>query len=726
MQKVEVTSDCDECEIGGGRKSRPDIASGIWALAWIAAFHQRPVDPEQIVRALGLENRAIGTTEILLACQELRLRAKEVRLGWNELKLLKLPAIMRLADGTFGVVRPMRNGRILLARPTTPHSRLVDDAEWKAVYGGTVIVINQRLTLSNPNRPFGFAWFLPVMAKYRNELTEVLAAALFFQLLGVGLPLFVQVIIDKVLVYRNSSTLAVVAVGMLAVIAFEGVFGMLQSVLLAHAGNRVDVTLGTAVFRRLVRIPLRYFELRRVGDTVVRVRQMERVRSFLTGQALLSAIDGLFVFVYVGVLFWYSPGLTVIVLFALAAIVCSTVSFRAALRARLDERFDREADLQAFLFETVSGIETVKAMALEPPLVQRWDTYLARSVTADYRVDRLNAIAGGIGKLLRDLTTLVILWIGAGQVLAGTLTVGALIAFQMLAMRAMGPVLRISSLWQRFQQAALAVRRLADLMNAPTEPLMNPEKSSLPRISGGIRFQHVRFRYSQDGPLVLDDISFEIRPGTTIGVVGRSGSGKSTLTKLAQRLYVPEGGRILVDGHDLALADPTWLRRQIAVVPQESFLFGGTIRENIAVRAPAAPMPMVIAAATLSGAHDFISAMPEGYDTNIGERGVALSGGQRQRLALARALITNPRILILDEATSALDYESERIIQGNLAAISDGRTVILVAHRLSMLRAADLILVLDEGRLVQYGVHEALMTHAGVYRHLWSQQGLAA
>jgi ATP-binding cassette, subfamily B, bacterial HlyB/CyaB len=304
--------------------------------------------------------------------------------------------------------------------------------------------------------------------------------------------------------------------------------------------------------------------------------------------------------------------------------------------------------------------------------------------------------------------------------------VGALIAFQMLAMRAMGPVLRISSLWQRFQQAALAVRRLADLMNAPTEPLMNPEKSSLPRISGGIRFQHVRFRYSQDGPLVLDDISFEIRPGTTIGVVGRSGSGKSTLAKLAQRLYVPEGGRILVDGHDLALADPTWLRRQIAVVPQESFLFGGTIRENIAVRAPAAPMPMVIAAATLSGAHDFISAMPEGYDTNIGERGVALSGGQRQRLALARALITNPRILILDEATSALDYESERIIQGNLAAISDGRTVILVAHRLSMLRAADLILVLDEGRLVQYGVHEALMTHAGVYRHLWSQQGLAA
>lgn len=704
----------------------PNIASGIWALACVAAFHQRPIDAEQVLRALGLEHRPIGVNEILLACAELGFKAKELHLDWEGFERLKLPFIMRLSDGTFGVVGRTRDGRLLLTRQHIPGARSMDKNEWEGVYGGTVVLVNQRLTLSNPNREFGFAWFLPVLSKYRRELIEVLTAAFFFQLLGIGLPLFVQVIIDKVFVYRNPSTLVVVAVGMLAVIAFEGAFGILQSILLAHTGNRIDVTLGSALFRRMLRIPLRYFEVRRVGDTTARVREIERIRAFLTGQALLSAVDGLFVFVYIGVLLLYSLELTVIVLLALALIVGSTVSFRAALRRRLDERFDTGADVQSFLVEAVSGVETVKAMALEPTLMQRWETLLARSVTADYRVDRLNAVASGIGKILQNLTTLAVLWIGAGQVLSGELSVGALIAFQMLAGRAMGPVLRISTLWQRFQQAALAVRRLADLMNAPAEPVMNSERASLPRISGTIHFEHVRYRYAQDTPLVLDDISFDIPAGTTVGIVGRSGSGKSTLAKLMQRLYIPEGGRIFIDGHDLAQVDPAWLRRQIAVVPQESFLFGGTIRENIAVRAPAAQMPLVIAAARLAGAHDFISAMPEGYDTHIGERGVALSGGQRQRLALARALITDPRILILDEATSALDYESERIIQENLGSISNGRTVILVAHRLSMLRAAGVILVLDSGRLVQRGAHDELMAHAGVYRHLYSQQGLAA
>ncbi len=704
----------------------PDIPSGIWALAHIAAFHQRAIDAEQILRALGLEHRSVGVTEILLACAELRFKAKELHLDWDGFERLKLPVIMQLSDGTFAVVGRTRDGRLLITRQHSPRVRAIDKSEWEALYGGTVILMKQRLALSNPNREFGFTWFLPVLAKYRRELIEVLTAAFFFQLLGIGLPLFVQVIIDKVFVYRNPSTLVVVAVGMMAIIAFEGAFGILQSVLLAHTGNRIDVTLGSTLFRRLLRIPLRYFELRRVGDTTARVREIERIRAFLTGQALLSAVDGLFVFVYIGVLLLYSLELTIIVLLALALIVGSTVSFRAALRRRLDDRFDSGADVQSFLVEAVSGVETVKAMALEPTLMQRWDTLLARSVTADYRVDRLNAVASGIGNILRNLTTLAVLWVGAGQVLSGELSVGALIAFQMLAGRAMGPVLRISTLWQRFQQAALAVRRLADLMNAPAEPMMNPEKASLPRISGAIRFEHVRFRYAQDAPVVLDDISFDISPGTTVGVVGRSGSGKSTLAKLMQRLYIPESGRIFMDGHDLAQVDPSWLRRQIAVVPQESFLFGGTIRENIAVRAPAAQMPQIIAAARLAGAHDFISALPEGYDTHVGERGVALSGGQRQRLALARALITDPRILILDEATSALDYESERIIQENLGSISDGRTVILVAHRLSMLRGADIILVLDDAHLVQRGAHDELMAHSGVYRHLYSQQGLAA
>lgn len=728
LLRTSVVSDPTD-ESAGQPESAPAraaVPSGIWALARIAAFHQRPVDADQILRALGLEHGSIGVTEIQLASAELNLKTKQVTLDWDGFSRLKIPAIVKLSDGTFGVVGRMRGGRLPLSRQETPQPRWCDEQTWRDVYDGTAILINERLSLSNPNRPFGFGWFLPVLSKFRRELTEVLVAALFFQLLGIGLPLFMQVIIDKVFVYRNLSTLVVVAVGMLAVIAFQGTFGILQNVLLAHAGNRIDVTLGSALFRRLVRIPLRYFEMRRVGDTTARVREVERIRSFLTGQALLSAVDGLFIFVYIGILLYYSVLLTAIVLLALGLIAGATLSFRAALRKRLDERFDSGADAQAFLVEAVTGMETVKAMALEPAMTQRWEHLLARSVTADYRVDRLGSVAGGIGQILRNLTTLAVLWFGARLVLSGELTVGALIAFQMLASRAMDPMLRISTLWQQFQQVGLAVRRLADLMDAPVEPVMNPEKSSLPRLRGAIRFEHVRFRYFQDGPLAVEDVSFEIQPGITVGVVGRSGSGKSTLAKLMQRLYLPEGGRIFVDGHDLVQVDPAWLRRQISVVPQESFLFGGSIRENIAVRVPGAPMARIIAAAKLAGAHDFVSAMPEGYETPVGERGTALSGGQRQRLALARALITDPRILILDEATSALDYESERIIQENLGRMAEGRTVILVAHRLSMLQGADRILVMDKGRLVEEGRHQELIARAGVYRHLYRQQGLAA
>ena len=401
--------------------------------------------------------------------------------------------------------------------------------------------------------------------------------------------------------------------------------------------------------------------------------------------------------------------------------------FRPALRARLEERFDHGADSQAFLVESVTGMETMKAMALEAYMAQRWDRLLARYVTSAYRADRLAGVARGIGTTLQNLTTLAVLWFGAIDVLGGSLSVGALIAFQMLAGRAMAPMLRISSLWQQFQQAGISVRRLGDLMNAPVEPVLDASRSSLPPLQGRIRFEHVSFRYQTDGPRVLEDIDFDILPGSTVGIVGRSVSGKSTLAKLMQRLYVADQGRVLVDGHDLAQVDPGWLRRQIAVVPQESFLFSGTLRENIAARLPGAPMALVIEAAKLAGADEFIAQLPQGYDTPVGERGASLSGGQRQRIAIARALITDPRILIFDEATSALDYESERIIQNNLARIAQGRTVIIIAHRLSILRQAHQILVLDHGRLKEQGSHSDLIDdHAGLYRHLFTQQGLAA
>lgn len=711
-----------------GNRGKKPIPSGILALTQLAAFHQRTVDPDQVMRSLGFEHQEITIAEIVLAAQEIHLNAKATRLDWEKLHALRLPFIAEKMDSSFvivGVARP-QDGRLPIIIPGERQPKLFTRTEWLESMTGQIILIKERLTLSNPNRKFGLLWFLSVFKKYRKEVGEVLTAAFFYQLLGIGVPLFVQVIIDKVFVYHNYSTLTVVGAGMLAVILFNGFFSVLQSVLLSHLGNRIDVTLGSTVYRKLVRIPLRYFELRRVGDSVARVRQLEPIRSFLTGQALLSVVDGIFVFVYIGILVVYSIKLTGVVLLFILLIALSTILFRPALRARLEEKFDNGANSQSFLVESITGMETVKSMALEPSMVQKWDRLLSRYVTAAYRADRLNGISNGIARTLQNLTTVAILWFGAHAVLNGTMSVGGLIAFQMLSQRAMAPMLRVSSLWQQFQQIGVSVQRLADLMDAPSEPVMDPNKSSLPALRGYINFEQVSFRYNEDGPRTIDDVSLEIPSGTTVGIVGRSGSGKSTLGKMLQRLYVPETGRILVDGHELSQVDPAWLRRQISVVPQESFLFNGSIRENITVRSPGAPMMRVIEAARLAGAHDFIASLPQGYETPVGERGASLSGGQRQRIAIARALFTNPPILIFDEATSSLDYESERIIQDNLVNICKGRTVILIAHRLTMLTQADRIFVMDRGRLVEQGNHSELLRRGGLYHHLFQQQRLQA
>lgn len=705
-----------------GRRS-----SGMLALVQLAAFHQKSIDIDQVIRALGFEGKVVGPAEIILAAQEIRLRALKQLLPWESIIRLKLPFIAETVAGDFVIVgRVTKAGKIPVTVPGPRRQpRLFTAEDWTREMSGVVILFKEKLSLENPNRPFGFLWFIPILKKYKKEIIEVLIAAFMFQLLGIGIPLFVQVIIDKVFVYHNYSTLVVVSVAMLVVVIFNGIFYVLQTVLLAHAGNRIDVSLGGAIYSHLVRIPLRYFEQRRVGDTIARVRQMDSIRTFLTGHALLSLVDGLFVFIYISILLFYSIRLTLVVLLAMFLIGLSTILFRVSLRARLEEKFDSGANSQAFLVESITGVETVKSMALEAHMSQRWERLLAKYVTAAYRADWLNGVATGIARTLQNLTTLAILWFGASLVLNGTMMVGALIAFQMLASRATAPMLRVTSLWQQFQQIGISVRRLGDLMDAPMEPVLDVSRSSLPTLRGEVRFEHVSFRYQADSPRIIDDLSFTIPDGTTVGVVGRSGSGKSTLAKLLQRLYVPENGRVLVDGFDVLQADPGWLRRQIGVVPQDSFLFGGSIRENISVRFPGTGMSAVIDAARLAGAHEFISELPMGYDTPVGERGAALSGGQRQRIAIARALITNPRIIIFDEATSSLDYESERIIQNNLAGICKGRTVFLIAHRISMLRDADRILVMDRGKLKEQGSHEQLIQQRGLYEYLFNQQMLS-
>lgn len=542
------------------------------------------------------------------------------------------------------------------------------------------------------------------------------------QLFALVTPLFFQVVMDKVLVHHGLTTLDVIAAGLLGIMLFESALSGLRSYVFAHTASRIDVELGSRLFRHLINLPLAYFQARRVGDSVARVRELENIRSFLTGNAITLLLDVLFSLVFILVMFYYSGWLTLVVLLSLPLYVLVSLFVTPLLRARLQDSFTRGAENQAFLVETVNGIDTVKSMAVEPQAIRKWDNQMAAYVAAGFKTQTLSTIANESVSLIGKLVTVATLWLGARLVIDGQLSVGELIAFNMLAGRVSGPIMRLAQLWTSFQQTGVSVQRLGDILNTRTE-LSQATRSALPPLRGQIEFDQVHFRYRADGSEILRGINLQIAAGEVIGVVGRSGSGKSTLTRLLQRLYVPERGRVLVDGMDLALADVSSLRRQIGVVLQDNMLFNRSIRENIALSDPGAPLETVMHAASMAGAHEFILELPEGYDTMVGEHGTSLSGGQRQRIAIARALIGNPRILIFDEATSALDYESERIIQQNMQSICAGRTVIIIAHRLSAVRDANRILVVDRGQIVEQGNHAELLAHqAGHYSRLHRMQ----
>ena len=438
-------------------------------------------------------------------------------------------------------------------------------------------------------------------------------------------------------------------------------------------------------------------------------------------------LDVLFGAVFLLVMWCYSSTLTLVVLASLPLYAILSVAITPLIRTRLNEKFNRGAENQSFLVETISGIQTVKALAVEPPLQRRWDEQLAGYVSASFKATNVITIASQIASFIQKSTTIGILWIGAYQVIGGDLSIGQLIAFNMLAGQVTGPLLRLVNLWQEFQQVGISVQRLGDVLNTRPELSSNSTRTTLPQVAGQITLEDVTFRYRPDSREVLHQVSLIIQPGQVIGIVGRSGSGKSTITKLIQRLHVPERGRVMVDGVDLTQVDPAWLRRQVGVVMQENFLFNRSVRDNISLTDPGLSMDRVIQAAKLAGAHEFILELPEGYDTLVGEHGCSLSGGQRQRIAIARALIANPRILIFDEATSALDYESEAIIQQNMAQICKGRTVIIIAHRLSTVRPAHRVYVIDQGQLVEQGTHEDLLKRQGMYHRLHAhQEGKAA
>jgi ATP-binding cassette, subfamily B, bacterial HlyB/CyaB len=697
------------------------------ALCLIARLHQVAAEPASLRHTLGkTASDVLEANDLLLAARHLGLKAKRSRTTIERLALQALPALALLNDGRWVVLAQCDGQRVLFqdasaAPPVSSRPTIEPLDAFAAQFSGELILVTSRAALAGELARFDFSWFVPALVKYRRLFGEALLVSLFLQLFALVSPLFFQAVMDKVLVHRGLTTLDVLVLGLVVVVVFESVLSALRAYVFSHTTSRIDVELGARLFRHLLALPLAYFLARRVGDSVARVRELEHIRSFLTGQALTLVLDVLFSVVFIAVMFLYSVPLTLIVLASLPLYLGLSLAVVPILRKRLDEKFARGAENQALLVETVTGIQTVKAGALEPQLARKWDNQLAAYVSASFKTNTLATFAHEAVGLVGKLVSAATLWYGAHLVMAGEMSVGMFVAFNMFAQRVAQPIMRIAQMWTDFQQTGISMQRLGDILNTRTE--VPPAAAvQLPPLKGRITLDNVVFRYRPDAPPVLHGVSLDIAPGQMIGIVGRSGSGKSTLTKLVQRLYTPEQGRVLVDGIDIGLADTAQLRRQIGVVLQDNWLFNRSVRENIAIADPAAPLEAVMHAAQLAGAHEFISQLPEGYDTVVGEQGAGLSGGQRQRVAIARALFTQPRILIFDEATSALDYESEAIIQRNMAAICQGRTVIVIAHRLSAVRQAHQIVVMEQGRIAEQGPHEQLVQRGGIYAQLWAMQ----
>ena len=729
--------------------------SGLWALIAMAGLHGIAADETRLRHEFGVPLAAgIGfdTQKILLAAKSLGMTAKAVRQEVARLDRAPFPGIMQDFEGRYFIVTKLPplavstaeiTATSALSTPSSKKSALteVDEAQsarfliqgsgyppqtlslsdFLQKWTGELLFFTSKATFAADLARFDFSWFIPAIVKYRKLLGEILLISFFLQIIGLVTPMFFQVVMDKVLVNHALKTLNVIAIGLICAMLFEALLTGIRTWVFAHTSSKIDVELGARLFRHLLNLPLAYFQTRRVGDSVARIRELEHIRSFLTGNALTLVLDLMFSFVFLAVMLWYSAWLTLIVVISIPLYFILSFMFTPVIRSRLNEKFNKGAENQSFLVETISGIDTVKAMAVEPRWIHKWDQQLAGYVSAGLSVTNLSTIASGGVSLISKLVTAAIMWVGAMLVIDNKMTVGELVAFNMLAGQVSSPILRLAQMWNDFQQVGISMSRLGDILNTRTEIV--GEKTRLPRLAGAIEFDQVSFRYRPDASDVLRSVNIKIAPGEVIGIVGRSGSGKSTLAKLIQRLYVPDRGRILVDGQDIAIIDTTSLRQQVGMVLQENTLFNRSIRDNIALSNPVLPIEAVIEAAKLAGAHEFICELPEGYDTKVGEHGTGLSGGQRQRIAIARALISNPRILIFDEATSALDYESEKVIQDNMRLICKGRTVVIIAHRLSAVRDANRIIVIDRGQVAETGSHAELLTRPdGIYAHLYALQ----
>ena len=705
------------------QEQKPQVNTGLVALDIVSKMNNFDIDMRSIVREYGISTAETSPEEIIRIAKNkgFKVKRKNIKIkDYNE--KYPLPAILQLKDDTYIILLAIRHeeNKVLTLVPLERHpvSHDFDEIQEQIKDNGIIILRHKN---ANSDVKFGFKWFFNEIFRYKKIIGQVLLGSFVVQLFGLVTPLFTQVILDKVLVNRTIATLDVLAFAFVVVAIFELLLNLSRNYIFIHTTNKIDAKLGAKLFRHLFKLYYVYFENRQVGNIVARVRELDRIREFITDKSVSVLIDAFFSIVFLAIMFVYSPKLTFISLGFLGSIAVIYVLITPELRLRLEEKFQMGAHSNSYLVEAVTGVQTVKSLAIEGSMFRKWEEKLGKYLKSSFNLAIMGNFTGSICGFLQKGMTIAILYVGVMLVIENKLTIGQLIAFQMFSGQFAAPMLRLVGLWNEFQQTLLAVDRIGDILNSPLEK-QSENAITLSNVRGDITIDHMSFRYNVDAPLVLKNINLEIKAGEKIGFVGRSGSGKSTITKLIQRLYYTTEGTIFIDGIDTRNIDPVWLRTHIGIVMQENYLFSGTIKDNIAQPRPNVPMEGIIQAAQIAGAHEFISKFPKGYDTEVGERGSSLSGGQKQRIAIARALISNPRILIFDEATSALDYESERIIRDNMAMISKGRTTIIIAHRLSTIRDCDRIVCFDNGEIVEIGTHDELLKHDGYYKKLYEAQ----
>lgn len=704
----------------------PAHHTAIRCLFLLLAHHGRQLPPERI-GTIGAEDTESDMAR-LLAGLDFRTQLLQRR-RWRDIARLgsAFPALARRRDGGWmilvGPVARAGGTELAVLDPVTEHkgASLLTEPEFSRDWDGTLLLAKPRPAEREEQRPFGLAWFLPEIARQSSHFRDIALAAIAISLISLGTPLLFQVIIDRVIPHQSHATLTAVVLAFVMLALFDAALSFLRTQVMVFAGNKIDLRLASRTFQRMLRLPMPFFEATPAGVLVRHMQQTEKLRQFLTGRVFLTLLDAVMLPPLLLLLALYSVALTLVVLGFALAIAAVIAVFLPLMRRRLDRLYEAEGERQAHLVETVQGMRTVKSLSLEPLRQGAWDRKVASAVQSHAAVARVGGLAGTLATFLDKMMQLAVIALGALAVFGGSLSIGALVAFTMLSGRVSGPLLALVGLINEYQETSLSVRMLATVMDHPPERDPN-SRGITPPLAGELAFEGVRYTYAGAASPALDRVGFRVGRGEILGVVGRSGSGKTTLTRLIQGIHEPQEGTIKLNGHDIRHLDLGHLRRHVGVVLQDSFLFRGTIRENIAATRPDASLEEVITAARLAGAEEFITRLPLGYDTLIVEGASNLSGGQRQRIAIARALLPDPGLLIFDEATSALDPESEAVIQENLGQIARDRTMIIVSHRLASLVQADAILVLETGRVVDCAPHATLLERCEIYRKLWFQQ----